>query len=145
MIKNIINQQHGFTLFEVLIVMALFAMCATLSVVVGLEVYRGYSFRGEQYTLVAILQKARNQAINNINQTPHGVHIGGNKYSIFEGNVYTSGIDFPISNGFTPSGATDVVFTQLTGATVLTNIVLTENSSGKTLTININNEGQINY
>lgn len=139
------NHQQGFTLFEVLIVIALFGMFATLAVFIGFDVYKGYSFRGEQYNLVGILQKARNQAVNNINQTTHGVHITANYYSLFEGSTYTSGIDFPVSAGFTPSGATDVVFSQLTGNTVATSITLTENNTGKTLTIHINNEGQINY
>ncbi len=143
--KNIVHNQQGFTLFEVLIVIALFGMFATLAVFVGLDVYRGYSFRGEQLTLVGVLQKARNQAINNINQTPHGVHITANHYSLFEGSTFTSGIDFPVSAGFTPSGATDIVFTHLSGNTSATSITLTENNTGKILTIHINNEGQINY
>jgi prepilin-type N-terminal cleavage/methylation domain-containing protein len=140
------ENNQGFTLIEILVVMAIFVLIAGFALVVSMDSYRSHNFKSEQDLLVAVLLKARSQAMNNINQLPHGVYIPitHDKYSLFQGSTCTSGIDFPVSKGFTPS-ASCIVFTQLSGATAATSITLTDNTTNKVFTININNEGQINY
>lgn len=132
---------------EILVVMAIFVIIAGFGLVVSMDAYRSNNFRSEEDMLLGVLLKARSQAVNNVDQKPHGVHITSANYSIFEGATYTSGIDFPVSSGFTPGGATDIVFSQLTGqisGAPLT-VTLKDNTTGKIFTISINNEGQINY
>src|SRR3989344_9280246 len=63
----------GFTLTEILVVVGIFALLMSFSLVVSLDIYRGDSFRAEQDFVISILQKARSQSINNINETSHGI------------------------------------------------------------------------
>jgi prepilin-type N-terminal cleavage/methylation domain-containing protein len=146
--KKIISQS-GFSLLEILVVLGMFVLISGFALVISIDSFRSHNFGSEQELVVGLLQKARSQAMDNIDQTPHGVHFTSSNYSIFEGPTYTSGIDFPVGSGITPSGATDVVFAQLSGQVAGANpplkIVLKDNTTGKTFNIFINNEGQINY
>ena len=86
----------GMTLAEVIVVMAILSIVAAISLAVSMDSYRGYAFRGDRDMLVAVLQKARSQAINNIcrgssctNGKPHGVHFASpGQYVIFEGTDF---------------------------------------------------------
>ncbi|MDD4988825.1 MAG: prepilin-type N-terminal cleavage/methylation domain-containing protein [Candidatus Pacebacteria bacterium] len=145
--------QKGFTLVEILVVVGLFGIILGLSLPVGVDFYRSYLFRSEKSMLVSVLQKARSEAMNNIDETTHGVHIDDKGYTIFRGEFFNEG---SISNEFIAknpsiavSTSTDIIFEQLTGdpvppfgggeaTTTITDGIHTE-------VITINNEGRINY
>ncbi|PJC65463.1 MAG: hypothetical protein CO020_00525 [Candidatus Colwellbacteria bacterium CG_4_9_14_0_2_um_filter_50_12] len=142
-------KQKGFTLLEIIIVVALFAILAALGLFIGLDLYRGYALASERSTVVNILEKARSQSVNNINQTPHGVHFTGSAYVIFQGASYASrdqSYDEVITSapGVTAGGVTETVFTQLEGSANPTGEVTVSNGL-KSMTISINNEGRINW
>ncbi|OGE82154.1 MAG: hypothetical protein A3B10_02365 [Candidatus Doudnabacteria bacterium RIFCSPLOWO2_01_FULL_44_21] len=125
--------------------MGLVALLAGMSMFLSFDFYRGYAFGSEQSIIVSVLQKARNQAMSNINQKSHGVKFLAENYVIFQGADYTSrdvGEDqiieaSPVVNN---SGG-EIVFTQLSGSA--SNFSLDINGNGKTATITVNSEGQI--
>lgn len=118
-IKNIIGKK-GFTLIEVLVVLGMLAIFATMGLVFSFDSYRGYLFRSEYTTTVNLLAKARNRAINNFNESNHGIAILDGEYRLFNTNEYDAGDPdtyefFPRNNALTFDGPEEIIFQQLTG------------------------------
>lgn len=151
------KNQQGFSLIELLTVMGLFSLIAGLALIMNLDDYRSFQFRDERNLLVTLLQKARSQAVNNVclgasctDGQPHGVHIESGKYVVFQGSTYnaSSGINqnFDANNTMTATASSpEVVFGQLSGQVAADWTVTLQNQSGKTVTIQVNKEGRIDY
>ncbi len=147
----------GFTLIEVLIVLALITMLAGTSLFFDINIYRGDSFRAERNILVVALQTARADALNNINQKRHGVAIypaGYKGYVVFEGNDFASSDvstrkEIPASYAVTldASSPDEVVFWQLSGDSkdFSGEIILIDSLRNASATIAINHEGKIGW
>lgn len=114
------HTKRGFTLIEIMVVIGLLAVFATMGLAFSFDSYRGYLFRSEYTTTVNLLAKARNQAINNFSQSNHTVAILSGEYRIYatdsydedDENTYRS---FPRNNALTFSGPEEVTFEQLSG------------------------------
>ena len=143
----------GFTLIEILVVMGLFALLAGLGLMVSMDTYRGSSFRADRDLFVALLQHARAQAVNNIctgtctDGAAHGVGVAAGAYTVFQGSSYgardaSQDQTFTASPMVTPSGDTEVVFEQLTGAVVSQRVIVL-NGDGKVSTTTIETNGRI--
>jgi prepilin-type N-terminal cleavage/methylation domain-containing protein len=146
----------GFTLIEVLIVLALFAILAGIGVFLGFDVYRSYAFRSERNIIVSVLEKARSQSLSNINQEPHGFYYDGvDEYTIFQGSSYPGDPAFDeVIKKENPNvvigGVTEVVFMQITGVATTTvsapfPLDITVDDGPKSATISINEEGRIDW
>ncbi len=135
---------------EVLVVIAITMFFLGIGIFVSTDVYRSSLFQADADTVVSALQRARSRAINNINESPHGVHIATTGYTIFQGSVFNSSDPkneiIPIRPGYTfnPASPIDIVFQQLSGRTSYNGAVDIINTA-KTITININNEGRIDF
>jgi prepilin-type N-terminal cleavage/methylation domain-containing protein len=140
----------GFTLIEVLIGSAMVALIASLGLFLSFDFYKSYLFHYEEDLVTSILQKARSQALANIDQVRHGVHIdyaaNPKTYTIFE-NTYAAGAAgnqvFENNRAVTPGGLTEVVFDQLTGAAAVAGGNLTLSDGIHTAIISVNAEGRI--
>ena len=155
-LRKTFTLSFGFTIIELLAVMGIMAIVFSLGLFFSMDSFRGYTFKNERNLAVAVLQKARSQAIANIDQQPHGVHIdtAGNQYIIFEGPTYTS---FPATNILAPftsnnnatvhSGMIDVLFNQLDGGIAIVPAVLHLNDAANVhiSDINFNSQGQITW
>lgn len=157
-LPNTYHQNNGFTLIEILVVMAILTVIISFGLLISFDTYKSYSFSAEKSNLVTILQKARNQSQDNINQTRHGVHFEVNPltYTLFEGSDYatsTKRIEIPVSYAVSitaPALPFDVIFDQLSGSCVTTNCTtkplnITLSSNGKFHTISVNSEGKIDW
>lgn len=82
---------RGFTLVEIVVVMAIFTLLIGLGLFMSMDSYRGFSFRSERDVVVSLLEKARSRAMANIYQTPWGVCTIGSDYVIFRGTTCTPG------------------------------------------------------
>ena len=145
----------GFTLIEMLVVMGLLVILASLGLLVSMETYRGSSFRNERDTVVSILQKARSQAVSNVclgspcpDGAPHGVHVQNDKYVIFQGTTYSSGSSLneiikPRISTTQITETTDIVFAQLSGSVTTPGTITVSDNTGHSSVITINSEGQI--
>ena len=141
--------RRGFTLIEIMITVAIFAMLAGLGLLMSFQTYRSSNLQGEVDHVISSLLRARSQAMNNIDQTTHTVcyDSGAKQYLTTEGTCTTpvnpeiipSGGNFTITNWPT-SGIT---FEQLTGNTP--GVTMTISDGIKTRTIATNQYGQINW
>ncbi len=138
----------GFTLVEVLVVMAIISGLFVSGSFVSFDFYRGDLLRAEQATMVSVLQKARSRAMNNIDASQHGVYIDSNFYILFRGPASTTALStnerIPRNSAVLISGINNVVFTQLSGEPDFPDdIILTYGA--RTATVSIRNGGLIDW
>jgi prepilin-type N-terminal cleavage/methylation domain-containing protein len=148
---------RGFTLIEILLVISLIALIFSFTVALGFDSYRRNSLKTERDTLVSILQKARSQAINNIDDSRHGFYFDGTNYIVFAGDSFdpltvandlvvkkNPSIEVIVNVSTEINGLKQIVFNQLTGNIDQTaSLVLSDGISSST--ISINQEGRINW
>jgi len=109
----------GFALIEIIVVIAVTTGLFAIGSFVDTNMTSRRSLSSEQAILVLVLQKARNQAMNNIYASPHGIHIEDDSYVIFrefpyhESNLTNETI--PRNNNFDDGDDFEVIFTQLSG------------------------------
>ena len=158
---------QGFTLIEVMIVIALIIIIASIGFFFSLDSYRSYYFHSDRDILVSALQRARAEAVGNTcggpsctDGKPHGVAIRPadhpNSYVLFQTENTASpryasrtaedknmDILLDANPNVAIGGVTEIVFTQLSAnANPYGSISLTD-STGRTSTISVNNAGQI--
>jgi len=148
--KGLPAGRRGFSLIELLIVVAIIVVISGLSLFVGLDFYKTYALNSERDIVVGILMKIRNKAANNFNQSAHGVFIDSNGYTMFQGPSYAlrnaSYDEFVKRNSsVTESGLGEIVFEQLTGSLTSSAGDITLNNNVKSINISLNDEGRINW
>jgi len=139
----------GFSIIELLIVVAVILMLSGLGGFIGLDFYRSYVMNSERDTLLSLLMRARNMAQTNINQAPHGVYITETAYTVFQGDSYASrNIIYDETIGMNPSvaasGLHEVVFERLDGSTGNSGSIVLSNKN-RSITVSLNSEGGINW
>lgn len=140
------RRNQGFTLIEILVVIAIMSVILSFGLAVDLNIFKGDSFRAEQSTIVSVLSRARSRAMANLFYDDHGVCYVVPNYVIFQGNTcLVAGSELIPANvniisTFTPA---KIVFKRLTGNTTGATIHLTDGI--KSAYIIINNEGAINW
>lgn len=150
------HTKRGLTLIETLVVVSILTMLAGASLFFDVNNFRGTAFNSEMANLATALQTARANALNNVNQSEHGVAINPTGYVgfvIFEGSSYATrdtARDSKIPSMYTiavePSSPTEVVFTQLSGiASPAGDLTLRDPQRDMTRTIGINYEGRIDW
>ncbi len=149
------NQNAGFTLIEVLMVLAMLGIIASATVLFSISFFESELIYNEERTLVNLLHTARSRAMQNQEGTAHGLAIdplGVNEYVLFSGSSFV-GADptllqsIPRANNFTvaTNSLKEIIFSQLSG-TVKTSgeIKLIDGNRGNaSSTITINYEGAI--
>lgn len=144
----------GFTLLEILVVVGLFSVLGSLALFVDFNGYRGDAFRAEKAKLVVSLQRARAEALNNVNKVPHGVALfpadHPESFVIFDGASYASStsrsvIDLSYRVSLASTSPREVVFAQLSADTNASELVLIDPSRLVQTSISINHEGAISY
>jgi len=141
----------GFTLIEILIVIAIILFLASMGLFMSFDTFRGSSLNGERYTVISLLEKARGQSMNNLDQTMHGFCFQDPDYVVFEKDTPTTICSTAtkkesFSGNATLSGIpTDgIIFEQLSGSPSWSgDMTLTQD--GKTITISVNSEGMIDW
>lgn len=147
---NTLTLDKGFTLVEIILVVAIIAFIGALGVVVGIDTYSRYIFRSNIDKVVVLLQKARSSAINNINEQKYGVYLDTENFVLFRGNGYVSSDSFNYRVEKSETSKVEntcgdkIIFEQLTG-NVVTECKITITEGGKISTIEVNSQGGINY
>ncbi len=152
--RNVFSQS-GFTIIELLVVIGIFAILATLGLFYSMDFYRTYAASSDQNTLLSTLIKARARSVANISQHQHGVclDLTNKKYYMFQGNgpslVYSPTASVESVPGGEPApgscpAANQIVFDQISGNTACSpECTFTLNSFSQTKTIKINSQGAI--
>ncbi len=148
-----IRGQRGFTFIELLTVLGIVAITCGFLLFVSIDTFHGTNFRSDRSVLVAILQRARAQAMNNIcagvciGGKTHGVHIDARHYVLFQGDTYDpsdpQNAVFEASPGTSHSGVSDIVFSQLSATTSTVGDITLTDREGHSSTITIGSQGQI--
>jgi Tfp pilus assembly protein FimT len=155
------RQAKGVSLIEVLVSVALGVIIITLVSFVSFDYLKSSQYIKENDALIALLQKTRSRAINNINGVKHGLHIdtSAHTFIIFQGSTYVAGAatnevytydnsvklfsDISCGLAFEITTSFDVSFAQLTGNTTPLTIYM---GDGKRCgIIDINAEGRIQW
>ncbi|MBI5004052.1 hypothetical protein HZC00_03085 [Candidatus Kaiserbacteria bacterium] len=152
--KKGVSKSAGFTIFEVLIVVGIVVLLGGSALFASMASFHGSSFHADRNTFVAVLQRARAEAMNNIciggnctDGTSHGVKIlSDNTITLFQGPAYSTR-DPSADSVFkldvaTTSGASEFVFSQLSGSSSFTTVVL-DDQAGHISTITVSVAGQI--
>ena len=71
--KLLKRSRAGFTLVELLIVVAIFGLLAALGLFVSFQTYRTYDFQDEVTRVTTALQPARSRSMANVDGVEHGV------------------------------------------------------------------------
>lgn len=138
---------RGFTLIEILIVIAIFSVLISLGLFMSMETFRGTLNRSERDIVVNLLQKARSRALANIQQASWGVCYIAPEYIIFRGSECISGLPtnetVPANTANSIVFSSPIVFSQLSATTTGGSITITQN--GRTAAIIVNQEGMIDW
>lgn len=142
------DHSKGFTLIETIVTLGIVIMLFTLTTFISMDFFRGYDYRSEGAIVVSLLEKARNQSMNNVNGAGHGVFFDSGNYILFEGPSYAGrntvkDTVIAMGNGTVHSGLSEIVFEQLSGNTAAGTVTITK--SGQNFNITLNNEGRINW
>ena len=146
-------RSRGFTLTEMLVVIGVIVMFIGVSLVFDINNLRGNAFRAEVKTIITLLQTARADSLNNVDQSAHGRKFLSGKYVLFEGFSYASStpeasqtIDSSYSVTLSPASP-EVVFNQLSGDDIgyTGQIVVTDPQRGLSSVIVLNQEGAISW
>ncbi len=154
-------------MIEIIVSIGILLLIASIGLFISMDFLRGGSAHSEQDVVVSLLQNARSESINNINQARHGVHFQSSplRYTEFECKPtppnptcvdYASGADMAkdllVNSSFNvsitaPALPFDIIFNQLNGdcisCTSPVNIKI--NDGVQDYMININSEGQIDW
>ncbi|MEO6536142.1 MAG: prepilin-type N-terminal cleavage/methylation domain-containing protein [Candidatus Paceibacterota bacterium] len=117
---------RGFTLAEMVLVLALMSLLGSLTAFVNIGAYKRLLARTDVDRIVGALVQARSEAMHgvckaNICDTPppHGVRVGRNEVTVFEGSSYSDRIatvdETFFLDGTMASGTNEVVFVPITG------------------------------
>ena len=140
---------RGFTLIEVLIVMAIIAFIAVIGMITSLDTLNRYIFRSDTDKVVSLLQKARSSAMNNVNEKEYGVVLDDPDNLILFRETLGTSYDYKVEKSKTATYKLDdcpdkqAVFERLTGNTADCIIEIIDGNKASTITIN--NQGGINY
>lgn len=152
------SRKNGFTLIEILLVIALFLIIASSSTIVGLQSFKHSTVRNEERLIVSILQKARSEAMGQSctgtcdGGVDQGVHIANAGITIFQGDTFDSNDPenetFPHLADNGESGLTDIVFTSSGNTLLIPNLsssIVLNDPEGGVMSISVGNEGQISW
>lgn len=146
----------GFSLIEIIVVVAILILLLSLGLITNMDSYRKYMFRSENQNLVSSIAKVRSESLTNKGESPHGICFDNTqkKLVLFQGASYQTSVNpiFIDTNPLTnitsipntflcPNGG--VIFSQLSGTTTQVEIGVTQNGSVSTTTISY--EGTIHW
>ncbi|MFA5888670.1 MAG: type II secretion system protein [Candidatus Paceibacterota bacterium] len=148
--------KHGFTLVELLVVVAIMSVVSMIIFNTFVTFKTNQALNMDTDTVVEVLRQARNQTLTSKNSSSYGVHFSSTKVTLFVGTSYIAGSptnqDFILSStdtiltiSLTPSGS-DVVFDRLTGETVnYGTVVVSSPGISKSKTVTIYKTGLMEY
>jgi len=139
----------GFSLIEVVIVIAILAVLIVIFLPIGLDFYRIYVVNNTEDQVIGFLKQARVDAINQKNESDFGFYHNSSQIILFEGSSYATrnpdyDLIYSVPNNINITGLQEVVFAKNSGLPSQTGtITITLDSRIKEITIN--SEGLISY
>ncbi len=140
------------SLFEVLIVMAIFSMMVVLTFPFSLRLINQSRADAEAKTLSYMIFRQQQDAYSGLNNNAYGIALYSNRYIVYTGTSLATAtsqdtyfFNQPITlNGINLSSGNEIVFT-VNSFRPSTNGYLTVSDAKKTYRIDINSEGLVSY
>jgi len=140
--------KKGFTLIELIIVIALIFLFSGLIFPINYSVFKESTIRNQARNIENSLRKAQAAAITGRGDTSSGIKFSQTSYTLFEGEFYSSRrkamdmtLAFPVAMSF--AGAQEIVFQKTTGLPIFPGLVghwqFNEESGNKTYDSSGNN------
>ncbi len=141
--------EKGFTLIELIIVFTISAMLFSIVGSLSVAAFPRSQLSIESAVVTQSIRRAQSKSIDGTKDKTWGVMFTNTQLTLFAGASYasrTAALDqvhtFP--KDITESGLAEINFSVRTGVPSTTgNIVLTQSSTGKTITLNLNALGKI--
>jgi len=141
--------KKGFTLVEILIVIAIFGIVGSAASVMFNGTRNRVSLEDAQASVINALERARSRAATGVGTEDHGVCIDGNKLIAFEGNSCPSpttdnSTDLAPNISVTNSPAVPVIFNRLSATSSADTTFTIENTiTGSTTIVIVTKDGII--
>jgi prepilin-type N-terminal cleavage/methylation domain-containing protein len=116
--------KNGFTLVELLIVIALVVLIMALAVPFGVEFLQEQRIEEETATLANNLKAAQTRAMAGKNDSAWGIKFFEDQYVLFAGESYETRLSqydeaFQLSSGTNITGAEEIIFEEFTGRLIM--------------------------
>ena len=140
---------RGFSLLEVIIVMALLAIVFSLGALFSTSAIARANALSERDLFVSLLTATRAKALANIDESPQSLYIDTNDFVTYEGTTYSAGnatnrrISKVSKAGI--SGQQTFTFAQLSGDALSGIGTTTIDGGAQKYTVNINTVGRIDW
>ncbi len=140
-------EKKGFSIVEVIIGLALFALIVAIGVPISLNAYLNYLLNSEARNYVSILRRAQSFSFANTAGNPHGVAFLPDRFVLFRGTSYAArdaAYDeiYYISGGVEVSSAPETVFSSISGIPNLSG-TSTFSNGRQTYSVYVNPQGTI--
>ncbi|MFM2381984.1 MAG: hypothetical protein RLZZ76_751 [Candidatus Parcubacteria bacterium] len=142
------NNKNGFSLIEVILVIAIVAFIASMGVLFSTAaITRSYTI-AERDLLVALLTQTRAKALANVHESAHSLHVATSTYILYEGVAFSesnpTNKHVPKVSEATITGLSTVTFLPLT-ADVAGGGVISIIGSTQVYDVVVNSVGRINW
>jgi len=144
--------QSGFSFIQVLLVLALFMVMASLTIPSLYQLQTGVQIDTVAAEIGQNLRRAQTKAMTGLNNSAWGVYFADHSYIIFSGDSYESrepdwDEDYLVSAGLTMVNDLDeeVVFSKISGQPDSTGEITLSTFAGEIVSITINSQGAIEY
>lgn len=139
--------QKGFTLLELLLVIAIIGTLSVLIPIFGASFTIQNSISNAQNELIGSLRKAQIYSMMGKQNSSWSAHWGSGVITLFKGSVFNdhdASFDetFSYNNALSITGANDITFTRPQGTATASGITIAENNQTRQITIS--SEGVVN-
>ncbi len=146
MIKN----SAGFTLVEVLLIMAIFGLIGGLSI----PFYQSFQVTSQldntTEEIVQTIREAQIKSMSSEDLSDFGIHFGSQEYILFRGStyapadVYNETFEIATTMSVSTGGNNDIIFSSVDGIPNVEASILVSSNNGKNHNITINGLGVVN-
>jgi prepilin-type N-terminal cleavage/methylation domain-containing protein len=146
--QKIYNDNNGFSLIEVILVIAIVAFMASMGALFSTgAITRSYTI-AERDLLVALLTQTRAKALANVHESAHSLYVATSTYVLYEGIVFSesnpTNKHVPKVSETTITGLSTVTFLPLTGDVAGAGIIAVT-SGVQSYDVEVNSVGRINW
>ncbi len=141
------TEKKGFSIIEMVLGLALFALVVAIGVPISLNAYLNYLLTSEVRNYVSIVRRAQSFSFTNTSGVPHGVAFLDDRLVLFKGTSYATRNPlydeiYYKSGGVSVSSTPEIVFSSISGIPNLSGTSTFSNSQ-RTHSVYVNPQGTI--
>lgn len=131
--------QKGFTILEILIVVAILAILTSISLAAFVSYRKSQALKADTENVAGLLAQARSQTVSSKNASAYGVHFTSGSATLFTAPTYSAGAASNVVYTLTPGNALTTTLPGGTSALLFNRITGETNQSG-TIEVKITSE-----